>query len=470
MKWTKRALFLAEGLDLPRAAQVEGARWEPFQQAHLCDNGMFRLETKSRQIAWSFTVSAEAVASAMLEGESTVFVSINLEEAKEKVRYARLVYQNIQLAGLPALIRDNELGLEFSNGARINSLPSRPPRGRAKTHVVLDELAHVKSDKLIYAAALPIISKGGRLRIGSSPMGARGVFWEIAKEEMRPYPGYKRVITPWWQCRAFSIGEVHSAAELPTAERVDRYGNERIKAIHDNMPLEDFQQEFECVFVDESISWIPWSTIKSNQDPTLRYWHAKSVDEALALLPEIHQAKVEAHIEQSFVGGVDIGRKKHLTEIMLLGVGHVYPVRLMVSLDRVRYDDQEDCLRHILSVLPVTSMWIDENGIGSQLAENLARDTIAEGATFTNANKEIWAVEAKLQMERNNTPIPSHRDLAYQIHSIKKKVTPSKNNVFDCEASEKHHADKFWAWALAVSAARESRDCLQWGTVKRYTR
>jgi hypothetical protein len=33
-------------------------------------------------------------------------------------------------------------------------------------------------------------------------------------------------------------------------------------------------------------------------------------------------------------------------------------------------------------------------------------------------------------------------------------VTGSKNLVFDTERNEKHHADKFWAWALALATAR----------------
>jgi len=91
-----------------------------------------------------------------------------------------------------------------------------------------------------------------------------------------------------------------------------------------------------------------------------------------------------------------------------------------------------------------------------QLAENLARTGIAKGVTFTNKSKEDWAREARIQAERGLTPLPVDRDLTYQIHSIKKIVTPSKNNVFDTERNDEHHADKFWAWALALWANRES--------------
>jgi phage FluMu gp28-like protein len=134
----------------------------------------------------------------------------------------------------------------------------------------------------------------------------------------------------------------------------------------------------------------------------------------------------------------------------------------MVSLSQVKYDDQERCFKEMITQLPFTQVLIDQNGIGSQLAENLTQTGKAQGVDFTNATKELWAVEARLQAERGNVPIPLERDLAYQIHSIKKKVTAAKNNVFDTERNEKHHADKFWSWALAIWTNKTSAIADQW--------
>jgi len=464
-EWTRRALFLVECLDLPAAADAEGAAWEPFQLAHLNDNTVLRLETKARQIAWSFITAAEAMASALLDGDSTIFVSINQEEAKEKIRYAKRVYRHLQVNGKSRIVTDNELGLELSNGARLLSLPSKPPRGKAKMHIVLDELAHVQQDRAIYRAALPVIARGGRLRIGSSPLGATGMFWEVALEQLATYSGYRRVKTPWWKVRSFCKGGVlpdeEETAELDTAVRVDRYGNERIKLLFENMLLEDFQQEFECLFSDETIAWITWDQIKNNQDPDLLTWSARTVDGAYECVRKMRDSL--SQIEGVFVGGADVGRKRNLTEIILLGIGAVLPVRLMISLDQCRYDDQEKIIRHVVQALPVAGFLIDQNGIGNQLAEALSYDTVAEGVTFTNQSKALWAVEARIQLERGKVPLPVDRELAYQVHSIKRKTTEAKNVVFDTERNEKHHADKFWALALAIWAARDYRDRPAWG-------
>ena len=68
--------------------------------------------------------------------------------------------------------------------------------------------------------------------------------------------------------------------------------------------------------------------------------------------------------------------------------------------------------------------------------------------------------------QQKKAPIPTDRDLAYQIHSIKKLITPSKNVVFDTDRNEKHHADKFWALALAHSAALEPQAQVGYGRLR----
>ncbi|HEX8184196.1 MAG TPA: terminase family protein [Blastocatellia bacterium] len=464
---TERAEFLVECLDLPKASGVEDAKWEHFQLAHLNDDSLFRIENKSRQIAWSFLIAMEAVAEAVLYGQSSFFVSINIDEAKEKIRYAKLVYENLQVGGMPKLKTDNQLELEFSNGARILSLPSKAPRGKPRFNVYLDEYAHVQHDRIIYTGALPVVSKGGRIRIGSSPFGASGVFWEIFTESMQPYPGYSRKRTPWWEVQAFCLNVREArrlAPQMLTAARVDLFGNDRIKAIYANMPEEDFRQEYEAEFVDETTAWISWDEIKANQDrdllcamATMRGSDRSGITDAIEqILTWLRANKVEL----AFGAGVDIGRTRNLTECFLIGKSttNQYPLRLTLSLDNVGFDDQEGVLAEVLTKLPVFKMLIDRNGIGMNLAENLGRrfPVKAEGVDFTNATKQLWATGSKMLFQQKKVPIPVDRELAYQIHSIKKHVSPSKNLIFDTARNEKHHADKFWGHSLGLAAVNSS--------------
>jgi phage FluMu gp28-like protein len=459
---TEKANFAVEFIDIEQAADIAGVWWEPHQVEFLNNSTRFGIDVKARQIAWSFTAALDAVVDGRINpGTPHVFVSINLDEAKEKVRYARAIVEAIDPPARPRLIRDSQTELEFDNGSRLISHPCRPPRGKPRARVYLDEMAHYKEglDREIYRAALPATTKGdGYIRIGSSPLGAKGLFWEIVTQSLRKYPGYDgwRRLIPWWQvralCRDVSMAR-RVAPEMLTEERVRAFGTQALIEIFENMFLEDFQQEYECAWVDELTAWITWEVIKRNQAAhDGLWWHARSVDEALQTIPLIEAAIEKGECEPVLAGGLDVGRQHDLTEFV--GVGRStagrLPVRLCVSLDRVEYDDQERCIAEIITRLPFTQVLVDKNGIGAQLAENLTRTGKAQGVDFTNATKELWAVEARIQAERGNTPLPSSRDLAYQIHSIKKTTTAAKNNVFDTERNEKHHADKFWAWALAI--------------------
>lgn len=471
---TDRAQLLTEYLDLPAATGVEDAKWERFQVAHLNDDSTFRIENKSRQIAWSWIIAAEAVAEAILDDQSSIFVSITLDEAKEKIRYARQVFENLEGIQKPRIKTDNQLEIEFENGARLISHSSRPPRGKARMNVYLDEFAHVKHDRQIYTAALPVISKGGRLRIGSSPMGASGVFWEIDSQSLRAYPGYTRRRTPWWEVEAFCLnvnGAKNLAPPMLTGERVEMFGNDRIQAIYANMPLEDFQQEYEAEYVDETTAWITWDEIKANQDSellcALGQMRGSDMSRINAAIAQLKAWLAEKKVELVFSGGMDIGRTRNTTELYLVGESttKTYPLRLALTMDATEFDDQFSVVMNVMSQLPVKKLLIDQTGIGRNLAENATKKfhQKVEGVDFTNATKALWAGNTKMVMQQRKAPIPIDRELAYQIHSIKKLITPSKNVVFDTERNEKHHADKFWALALAHSAALEPKLTVTFG-------
>jgi phage FluMu gp28-like protein len=459
---TERAQFLIDNLDLPMASGVEGARWEYFQIAHLEDDSTFRIENKSRQIAYSFTIAAEAVANAVLYGTSSLFQSLNLEEAREKIRYARAVYDYLRVKNLPAITQpDTTTALGFANKARIISSPGTPQRGKARFWFYLDEWGHQRYDRENYVAALPIITKGGALRGGSSPMGASGLFWEIQTEALRKYPGFARKVTPWWEIQAFCT-DVRKARRLAptlsTSDQVEMFGNDRIKVIYANMLEEDFQQEYCCIFVDESTAWITWEEIKDNQEAALLCPIGRGVDGAKAAIDALFEAMRTFKVERAFTGGYDVGRTRNTSELFLVGNSTLnsFPLRLAVTLDNVEFDDQEEVIDYAIQKLPIIKLLIDRNGIGRNLAENAekAHPGKCEGVDFTNTNKMLWATEAKMLIQKRKTPLPPDRDIAYQIHSIKKTITAARNNVFDTARNEKHHADKFWAWVLALWAAK----------------
>ncbi|HBQ14886.1 MAG TPA: terminase, partial [Myxococcales bacterium] len=51
----------------------------------------------------------------------------------------------------------------------------------------------------------------------------------------------------------------------------------------------------------------------------------------------------------------------------------------------------------------------------------------------------------KILLQRRDLDLPRDRELVSQIHSIKRRFTPSGNVSFDAERTGRGHADRFWA-------------------------
>jgi len=232
------------------------------------------------------------------------------------------------------------------------------------------------------------------------------------------------------------------APALSTEERVRRFGRAGIIEQFDSLPLEDFQQEFEAVFVDESYSFYPYELI------------LPCTTDDLAMGDDFGDVP---YPEGRLVAGFDVGRVHDRSELALFEErGAQLTCRLLRTYNQVSFAEQEGDLRRLLETLPVARLSIDRSGIGMNLAENLARDypqVVAEA--FTNETKERWATDFKIALQHRNVVLPRDRELVGQIHSIKKRVLPSGKLSFDAErTSRAGHADRFWAIALACQKER----------------
>lgn len=465
---TRRTSFLVRYLNLPEASNISDAVWEKFQLDELNNDSMFAIERKCRQVGWSFLIAMRGVADAILDKRSSAYNSINQKEAQEKIRYARSIYYNLQTPfQLPRIITDNKNEIEFDNGARLVSTASA--RGIPNANFFIDEAAWKKNAREVFTASVPIISKGGTFRMGSSTNGASGIFWEIDTESFQKFPDFVRTSTKWWEVQAFckDVKEARKLAPfMSTEDRVELFATDRLKLIFRNSIIEDFQQEYEAVYVDETTAWITWTEIQKAQQENLLCFEIEVKDsqvaEALQAIDSLKAEIQKGNVENVLFGGYDVGRNNHKSELFLVGksTSGNLPLRLMITLDKCDFDSQLAVICYALQTLPIVSLMIDQNGIGNNLAENSMKafPSKAVGVNFTNATKAYWAGNMKMFFQQGKIIIPVNRDLGYQIHSIKKKVTLSGNSVFDVEKDEKHHADKFWALALAGTGAKDGLD------------
>ena len=436
---------------------------------------------KSRQTGFSFVVAIKGLVKAFDPARTQYtkqFVSYNEEDAQEKIRYARQFYDSIPKRYKKKLIHQTATMLEFADvggktTSRLISLPCRQPRGR-NGDICLDEFAIYlpRLSKEIYTAASFCTLRKGCIEVGSTPLGTIGKFYEICTNREN-YPNSDRYFVPWWYARVMCKdvrGAVQLAKDMPTEERVERFGTDRLISLYRNSTLEDFQQECECVFIDSSASYISLDLIYANtpgrreDDIPLNiendeeYFNAKrdveihcfkdADDFILNYSPEKYGSPLYM--------GLDIGRTSDATVFYIIGLvnGKQRSV-LRHEMRNADFDSQFDVLCRLMEDLPIYRCAIDNGGIGSNLAENAQKryGERVEQYRFSLQSKEVLAMNVKMGLERREYELDNNRDFHAQIHSIKR--TPSSGGGFryDAERNERGHADSFWAWALASYAA-----------------
>ena len=158
--------------------------------------------------------------------------------------------------------------------------------------------------------------------------------------------------------------------------------------------------------------------------------------------------------------GVDVGRKKDFTCMWLNSLeGGRHLCRRLITLQKMKFSAQEEILYRLLELPGMRRCCIDATGLGMQFAER-AQERFGtyrvEAVQFTAPVKEDLAYPVKAAFEDLNLRIPFDRKLQSDLRAIKKETTSAGNIRFSADRSENGHADRFWALALAIHAAKSS--------------
>lgn len=482
---------------IDQKGNLSPTRFNPIQAYLMNTNLDFVWVNKTRQFGFSFVLAARALSKAMLQLKHTsIFVSYNEEESKEKIVYARELYESMPMKWQLSrkLKYDNKTSLVFEKSGkdsfetRILSYPQRAVRGKGgELEIALDEFAHCIHARKIYTSATPALSRGSRssLVIGSSPAGKSGLFYEIGVNYENNYPVFSRIFIPWWVVPEFCVDTVSAkifASDMDTDERVKRFGTKRIQAIRRSMTKEDFMQEYECEYLDETYSYFPWSLIQS----CVPIFDAGSedvpnYDAPASDLNQIDSAKVgvdyytdfdsflyavhNGMFSGSILGGFDVGRMDDASEIVYIEEDpntfhHI--VRCNIQLKNISFPEQRRIVVDQFNRLGdrLIKFGVDNNGIGMNIAEDLEElsyEKVAKLPFNSNDWKEQACRRIRMRMEKKKISYPTDRRILNQIHSIKRVLLPSKAWRFDADENAKHHGDKFWA----IIAASEMGHPLQ---------
>jgi phage terminase large subunit-like protein len=147
---------------------------------------------KSRQVGFSHGCAAGLVLGGLVQGRPQIVLSASQDLSDEVLNKARKhagLLAKLGYPGAESFTADSSTEIAWPNGGRIIALPASPRTARSFTgDVWLDEFAYHLDPEGIRDAAFPIALRGNwRLRVFSTPNGARGLFYELCK---RPAPGW----------------------------------------------------------------------------------------------------------------------------------------------------------------------------------------------------------------------------------------------------------------------------------------
>lgn len=413
-----------------------------YQLEILLDWSRFALNNKSRQIGFSHTLSAQVVLWSMF-GEDNSIVSIGQREADEVLAKSEMHAETLMALGSEwARCKPNGDCLHFAGGGKIQAFPNSSAARSFSGNVILDEIGYFPHDpQKTWDAAAGSTLHNYRLRANSTPNGV-GNFWYNLWSDPTQHQGYT--------LHQYTIDDA-------IADGLNIDINECWKmARHDKRV---FDQMFRCSFLDNDQQYLPTDLLEACRWPKLE--------------PDGSRSKLERFIGVPKGGrhyaGLDIGKSVDLSALVIVRV--VEGMRWVVHVEtRSRTNTQDLYDLAALAFGPLyrcEMLCVDSTGLGSFPAENLVKRyglRHVEPVEFTLNSKEDLATGLFEFMQDDRARIPrAHHDakmtqeliqLMTDLASIRRIVTEKGNVTYDAPHTAQGHADRAWAFALAMRAAR----------------
>lgn len=404
----------------------------PYQQRWVNDRARFKIGMMSRQIGKTFGTTLEIVDDchqALADGRRARWVILSRGERQSREAMNEGVKRHAQAYGLAieaieddwraesgAVYKSHEIA--FGDDIRITGLPANPDTARGfSANVLLDEFAFHLDSKKIWTALFPVITRGFKLRVISTPNGKGNKFYELmtGKDD-----GWSRHTVDIY--RAVRDGLDVDPAELKAALGDD----------------DAWAQEFELQWLDEASAWLPYDLISACEDEA-------------AGDPAGYAGG------RCFVGNDIAARNDLWVAVVLEAVGDVLWLRELVAKRRITFAEQDAIMDDLFDRYDVVRLAMDQTGMGEKPVEDAKRRYGAarvDGVLFTAAAKLALATEGKQRFEDRTIRIPMG-DVALRadLHKPKKVTGPTGIPRFVAESDGAGHADRFWAVMLAAAAA-----------------
>ena len=404
-----------------------------YQKRWLADRSRFKIGMMARQTGKTFTTTLEVVDDcfeAYARGTRTRWVILSRGERQAKEAMDEGVKRHCKAYDFAAEIIAYDwvagdslsykaLEVELPGGSRITALPANPDTARGfSANVLLDEFAFHKDSRAIWAALFPVISAGHKLRVISTPNGKGNKFFELMTEDDGAWSKHTT--------------DIYQAV----ADGCPRNVDELRRALND---VDAWAQEFELKWLDEASAWLSYELISSCEN-------------AAAGQPENYTG------QPVFIGNDIASRRDLWSAAVLEPVGDVLWCREIRTLHRAKFAEHDAVMEELFQRYRVARLMMDQTGMGEKPVEDAKRnygESRVEGVLFTLASKLLLATHGKQAFEDRRIRIPmGDTALRADLHKLQKVSGPAGQPRFVAESDSGGHADRTWALFLAVLAAQ----------------
>lgn len=363
----------------------------------------------------------KAVWESYFHAENNIFLSVSQRNARRLMKYVKKAIKDFEVmfGEKIVLTLDNKDEIQFKNGGLILSLPNNPDTAVGESgNLNIDEASRFKNSEEIMDAVYPFISRGHKLRITSTPLGQRGLFWEFNKkslEENNKWSRYSINID-----RAISDG-------CPIS----------VEDIKGDMDEISFRQNYMCEFLDDGIAFFSYELILATINHDLKNLTLNELAKKRTLL----------------IAGYDPGKLVDSGVFTIITKDFDDTIKLLHVKEFKQIDYSEQiayCVQYVLN-LGISRLYVDATGVGVKIHEDLVKSlgSIAKPIVYTNSVKEQLVTDLKLAMERKTIQLPDDSRLIDQLHGIERDVLPSGNTRY--KHSEKDHDDIVMSMCNALS-------------------
>jgi len=418
----------------------------PYQVRWILDESRTSIAEKSRRVGFTYAEAYRSVERRLKLGTNHYFASrdretagLFIDDCKTFVRVAGAVADDM---GEQVIDKERDLTafvLRFANGSKIVALSSNPEVFRGKGgDITLDEFAfHPQPRKVLKSANASAKIWGHEVRIVSTHNGDTNLFFRLCQEvrqAKRPW-GYHHVSLP----EAVGQGLAEKIQNLPS---IDPEARAKFLAdVHgDCVDESEWMEEYLCIAGSEESAFLSYDLIGACERSDLK----------LATSPE------QLDPGGVYYAGYDVGRSHDLSVLWVLQkVGDTYVTRMVRELAKTNYTAQEGMLNVIMSNHAVKRLCIDKGLIGGMLAERQEQrwGRRVEGVQFNAVNKVSMGMPLLRLFQDRLVRVPSSDAIREDLHKTKKMTAANGNVRLVTESDDAGHADRFWALALAVSAA-----------------